>query len=489
MDFSLFYFASDEGDYATVEGREKYKLLLEGARFADDHDFCAVWTPERHFHTFGGMFPSPAVAAGALAMITKRVGIRAGSVVLPLHSPVRVTEEWSLVDNLSDGRVGISFASGWQPQDFAIAPEAYADRHQRMFEGIETVRALWRGETRQSTAGDGKPVTFGTRPRPVQSDLPIWVTAGGTPETFRRAGEIGANILTHLLQQSIEQVRDRLAIYRNAWRAAGHPGEGGKVTLMLHTFVSHDEAYVRSVVHEPFKNYLKGAVGLFAAVAPKGVDLATLSPADLDALAEHAFDRYFESSGLFGTPDSCAPMVERLRQTGVTEIACLLDFGIEAEIVLANLPWLDELRQRWVNVGANQTAASALDWTPLTPNGKVNGKALTVPVDVTPSAEEFVAPGSPTELALAELWRTSLKVDAIGAMDNFFDSGGHSLLAMQLTNRIRDRFGVDIAVKDVFHRPTLRDLATHIDTRKSTAAARAELGRAEHAKGFEYGEV
>ena len=45
MDFSLFYFASDEGDYATVDGREKYKLLLEGARFADEHDFSAVWTP------------------------------------------------------------------------------------------------------------------------------------------------------------------------------------------------------------------------------------------------------------------------------------------------------------------------------------------------------------------------------------------------------------------------------------------------------------
>ena len=143
--------------------------------------------------------------------------------------------------------MGISFASGWQPQDFAIAPEAYADRHQRMFgQGIEMVRGLWRGETRQSAGGDGKPVTFATRPRPVQRELPTWVTAGGTPETFRRAGEIGANILTHLLQQSIEQVRERLEIYRQAWQKAGHPGEGGTVTLMLHTFVAGDDACVRS---------------------------------------------------------------------------------------------------------------------------------------------------------------------------------------------------------------------------------------------------
>lgn len=344
--FGLFYFASDEGDYATYKGREKYKMLIEGARFADEHGFSAVWTPERHFHIFGGMYPSPSVTAGALAMITKRINIRAGSVVLPLHNPIRVTEEWSLVDNLSDGRVSISFASGWQPQDFAIAPDAFADRHQRMFEGIETIRGLWRGETRQGTGGDGKPVTFSTRPRPVQSELPIWVTAGGSPETFRRAGEIGANVLTHLLQQSIEQLEERITVYRKAWKEHGHPGESGQVSLMLHTFVSHDEAYVRAQVHDPFKNYLKGAVSLFAAVAPKGLDLSSLSSAELEELSERAFDRYFETSGLFGTPESCVAMIDRLRRTGVTEIACLIDFGIPTDTVLANLPYLDDLRRR-----------------------------------------------------------------------------------------------------------------------------------------------
>jgi natural product biosynthesis luciferase-like monooxygenase protein len=350
--FGLFYFGSDEGLYAQFRGSEKYRLLIEGARFADDHGFCAVWTPERHFHTFGGMFPSPSVMAGALAMITKRIGIRSGSVVLPLHNPLRVAEEWSLVDNLSDGRVALSFTSGWQPQDFVMAPEAYADRHQRLFEGIETIRALWRGETREAPGGDGKPVTFSTRPRPVQPELPVWITAGGSPETFRRAGEIGANVITHLLQQSIEQLNERLAIYRKAWKEHGHEGEGGQVALMLHTFVTRDEEHVRKMVREPFMSYLKGAVGLFAAVAPKGVDVNTLSPADMEALAEHAFERYFESSGLFGTPESCVAKIARLKHLGVTEIACLIDFGIPAESVLASLPYLDDLRRRCAAAGA-----------------------------------------------------------------------------------------------------------------------------------------
>ena len=401
--FGLFYFASDEGDYAQYKGREKYKMLIEGARFADEHGFSAVWTPERHFHIFGGMYPSPSVTAGALAMITKRIGIRAGSVVLPLHNPIRVAEEWSLVDNLSDGRVAISFASGWQPQDFAIAPEAYADRQRRMFEGIETVRGLWRGETRPGLGGDGKPVTFSTRPRPIQAELPVWITAGGSPETFRRAGEIGANVLTHLLQQSIEQLDERLAVYRKAWQEHGHPGEGGQVSLMLHTFVSHDAAHVRAQVHEPFKNYLKGAVSLFAAVAPKGLDLSTLSPAELEELSERAFERYFETSGLFGTPESCVAIVDRLHRTGVTEIACLIDFGIPTDTVLASLPYLDDLRRRCAASAPSGQSIDAL----LRKHGATH-------LQCTPSMASMLVGDPETASALVSLKRMLVGGEALG---------------------------------------------------------------------------
>ena len=94
--FSLFYFAA--GEEAAHDG---YRLLLDSARFADRHGFEAVWTPERHFHAFGGAYPNPSVTGAALAAITEHVGIRAGSVVLPLHSPIRVAEEWGVVDNIS----------------------------------------------------------------------------------------------------------------------------------------------------------------------------------------------------------------------------------------------------------------------------------------------------------------------------------------------------------------------------------------------------
>src|SRR6185295_17743730 len=102
--------------------------LMEGAKFADRNGFAAVWTPERHFHAFGGLYPNPSVTSAAIAAITQRVKIRAGSVVLPLHHPLRVAEEWAVVDNLSNGRVGLAFASGWHSIDFVLAPQNYADR-------------------------------------------------------------------------------------------------------------------------------------------------------------------------------------------------------------------------------------------------------------------------------------------------------------------------------------------------------------------------
>ena len=67
VQFSLFYFASDEGENAA----DKYRLLLEGAKFADRNGFAAVWTPERHFGAFGGLYPNPSVTSAALAAITR----------------------------------------------------------------------------------------------------------------------------------------------------------------------------------------------------------------------------------------------------------------------------------------------------------------------------------------------------------------------------------------------------------------------------------
>ncbi len=355
LDFSLFYFSSDESEGVA----DKYKLLLDGARYGDQHGFTAVWTPERHFHAFGGLYPNPAVTGAAIAAITKNVQIRSGSVVLPLHHPARVAEEWSVVDNISKGRVGLSFASGWQPDDFVLMPQNFADNKGVLTRNIEVVRKLWRGESHAFDGPLGKPVEVRILPRPVQKELPFWITSAGNPETFAIAGRMGANVLTHLLGQSVEELKGKLDVYRKARKEAGHEGPG-YVSLMLHAFVGPDEAYVRQKVKQPLIEYLRSSANLvkqyawaFPAfkrrdgmnTAVDAVDLSTVSKEEMDALLEFSFERYYETSGLFGTAESCLKMIDAIKGIGVDDVACLIDFGVDSASVLENLPNLNQLRK------------------------------------------------------------------------------------------------------------------------------------------------
>ncbi|MEU4770358.1 MupA/Atu3671 family FMN-dependent luciferase-like monooxygenase [Actinosynnema sp. NPDC023794] len=346
MDFGLFYFADDPG-----RDTDRYRLLVEGARFADRNGFTAVWTPERHFHTFGGGYPNPAVTGAALAAVTERVAIRAGSVVAPLHHPLRIAEEWSVVDNLSAGRAGVSLASGWHAVDFALRPENYAARRDVLVRTLHEVRALWRGEALAVVDGAGQEVEVGVHPRPVQTDLPMWLTSAGTVETFRQAGECGVGVLTHLLGQEPEDLGKKIRAYRESFRAAGPAiPEPGRVVLMLHTFLGEDRDRVREIVHEPFSAYLRSSIGLILRASGDlmpGVAPEDLDPEDVDFLVARSFDRYFDTGGLFGTVEDASRTLEVLAGIGVDEVACLIDFVGDTDAVLGGLEHLARLRERW----------------------------------------------------------------------------------------------------------------------------------------------
>jgi natural product biosynthesis luciferase-like monooxygenase protein len=356
MDFGLFYFAADSG---TAPAGNAYRLLIEGAKFADDHGFVAVWTPERHFHAFGGLYPNPAVTTAALSTITSRVQLRAGSVVLPLHNPLRVAEDWAVIDQLSGGRVGLSFASGWHVNDFAFMPENFARRREVMVEHIETVLKLWSGQRVSVRNGAGQSIEVAVLPRPVQARPPIWIASAGTVDTFILAGRLGANILTNMLGQDLADLKEKFAAYRSARREHGHDGDG-IISVMLHTFVTDDTETARQLARGPFSAYLASSFDLVK-VAPRmfpafrqpsrsaadapAIDRSAYTPEDMTALLDHAFDRYFETAGLFGTPERALTLVERLAGIGANELACLIDFGIDPDQVLSSLTHLHRLQE------------------------------------------------------------------------------------------------------------------------------------------------
>jgi len=347
VSFSIYFF-SDDG---SKNSDDKYRLLLESAKFADRHGFAAVWTPERHFQAFGGLYPNPSVLSAALAMVTERTQVRAGSVALPLHHPVRVAEEWSVVDNLSRGRVGVSFASGWHVNDFLFAPGAYDERKEVMFSHIETIRKLWAGEAVTFGSAHDTEVEVSILPRPIQPQLPIWITTAGNPETWNRAGEIGANVLAALPGYAPEDLAGFVRDYRASRARGGHDPRAGIVSLMAHTFIGDDDAAVKEKVRRPFSNYLRTYFKQFESTH---ADPSSLSEADKDALMAAAFEAYFHDRTLMGTPAKCARLVERLAAAGVDELACLIDFGVDTDSVLESLSHLNELKEHFAQAASEE---------------------------------------------------------------------------------------------------------------------------------------
>jgi natural product biosynthesis luciferase-like monooxygenase protein len=335
MKFSPFFFSSHAAGYEP----RKYELLLESVKFADEHGFHAVWVPERHFHAFGGVYPNPAVIASALAMITKRVRLRAGSLVLPLHNPVRAAEDWAVVDNLSDGRVDISFARGWNPQDFALAPEAFERRTAVLYDGIERFLHLWRGGSLTLRDGVGAMTETRIFPLPRQGEPGLWMTCTGGEDRFVEAGEKGFNVLTSLIFQRPGELARKIERYREARRTSGRAVRG-EVTVMLHTYLDDTEESARRVVAAPFREYLASSVELWSGSDKRREEM---SEREREEVLDFAFERYYRTAALFGTPASCLPMIRRLADLGVDEIACLIDFGVSTDAVLAGLRHLVRL--------------------------------------------------------------------------------------------------------------------------------------------------
>jgi acyl carrier protein len=102
----------------------------------------------------------------------------------------------------------------------------------------------------------------------------------------------------------------------------------------------------------------------------------------------------------------------------------------------------------------------ALDSLPLMPNGKLDRRMLPPLEDQAPELETvYVAPRTPIEESLAEIWRKVLGLQRIGAMDNFFALGGHSLLAVQVIHRVGKQFDVEVPLRTLFEKPTIEQFA------------------------------
>jgi iturin family lipopeptide synthetase A len=341
MEYSLYFF----GNYDAAYREDKYALLQDAAKFGDEHGFTAAWLPERHFHAVGGFSPNSSLLACSLAAVTKKLQLRGGSVVLPLHHPVRVAEEWSVADNLSQGRVAISIATGWHPNDFVFAPDNFAERRDICAKNLEVIQKLWRGETVEMPTPNGEKLPVQLHPLPRQRELPIWATCIHK-ESYADAGRRGLNVLGYLMNQTVDELAEKIGAYRQGRRAGGLDPAGGHVTTLLFTYLDETVEQAREIARAPLCNYLRSYLDNSQKKIERAIGEMDVDQEDLDYLTNRSCDDYFNGKSLVGTVESCAEVVSRLKKIGVDEIGCFIDFGVPSGNVLQSLQRVTELMKQ-----------------------------------------------------------------------------------------------------------------------------------------------
>ncbi len=334
---SAFYFGSTD----LYAPDEHLRILEHTAQWADRHGFHALWTPERHFSSFGGFFSNPALTCTHLAALTERIAIRAGSVIGPLHHTVRLAEDWAAVARLSGGRAGLSLAPGWNPADFVLAGRPVAERADTVAQQVRDLRRLWNGEPIAFRDADGR--YFNARmPRVSRADVPLALTVSNRPEQFELAAEQGLDVLTHLLEQDVTQLSRNIERYRQTWQTChGEASPPGRVVLMLHTYLDADDDTASAVAQPFLARYLASARNALRSLA-NGHE--TPEPHTESGLLDSAARQLIAERSLICGAGTARRRLRQLQRLGVDEIACLIDFGPDRAAILASLERLATVR-------------------------------------------------------------------------------------------------------------------------------------------------
>jgi alkanesulfonate monooxygenase SsuD/methylene tetrahydromethanopterin reductase-like flavin-dependent oxidoreductase (luciferase family) len=296
----------DERDKAADE---YYAECLDFVELGDQLGFHHVRIVEHYFRRYGGYSPNPIVFLAAAAQRSRRMKLITGAVLPAFNHPLKLAGKIGMLDAISGGRAEIGFARAFLPHEFQRFGVDMNESKARFTEGIGIVRDLL---TTPGVAHEGAfhhfpPTT--SLPRPTQRPHPpFWIAALSTTESFQRAGELGYGVMAQPVVP--ESLRLNLAAYRDAWKAAGHPGDG-QVMLAFHMLCDEDGEKARSLAREPVNRYLR----MLAEAASEWLT-GTLS-ADyagyekmIAKLREDNFDTlHARGSALAGSPDEITKML------------------------------------------------------------------------------------------------------------------------------------------------------------------------------------
>ncbi len=313
----------------TEPSRDRYAEVLRLAEEADRHAWNAFWVAEHHFQ-LGGICPSAPVLLSACGQRTKRIRLGSMVSVLPFHDPIRLAEQYALLDRLTQGRVNLGVGSGYIPlefEGFGIDPSTKRERFDR---SLSRFLAALKGEDIRPEGAKGAEIRLNVRPV-QQPHPPVWVAVQrreALPHVAQK--RLSVALIPYATVAGLEELAEEIREFRRHV-----PGTGtSEVAVALHIYAGDHPAEARSSL----QRYLDGRLAT----------QSTFYQRKVQEDSRHGSAETIERSGLalIGGPSDVREKLDAFRAIGVDEILGILDFGgLPLEYVLETIRALSPARR------------------------------------------------------------------------------------------------------------------------------------------------
>jgi alkanesulfonate monooxygenase SsuD/methylene tetrahydromethanopterin reductase-like flavin-dependent oxidoreductase (luciferase family) len=283
-----------------------YREMIDLAVDAENLGFDSVWVAEHHFANYG-LCPAPAVLLATIAQRTEKIRLGPAVCVLPFHDPVKVAEEYAVLDVVSGGRLDFSVGRGYLAHEYAGHLVDREESQGRFDEALEVIELAWKGEPFEYAGCFHRYPRIALNTLPLQRPAPPIAIAALSPATYARIGAQGYNLVAvPYILEDISALKDLLAGYTAHAKEGGRVGSGPRVTVAFHMHVAPTQAEAETRARPYITRYCETrAVG-----NSKTFDL--LMRQQLIAV---------------GDPAHVAGILRQLASFGVDRVLCLMNFG------------------------------------------------------------------------------------------------------------------------------------------------------------------
>lgn len=325
MEFGIFHEFERPSGVGEAEAFERGFDLVDSA---EEWGLDAVWLAELHFSPQRSVLASPLTIASAIAARTENIKIGTAVQVLPLCHPLQLAEEAATVDQISRGRLIFGVGRSGFARTYAQYGVPYAESRQRFAETLEVVRKAWTHETFDF---DGEFFHYHNTtvvPKPVQQPHPPIRVAATSPDTFPTIGAQGYAIFAAVRLGTLAELGPNIAAYREAYTAAGHPGEG-EVFLRVPIYVSDSFEHARSDTEASMMRfYQQLGAQLEASAAEAGARAIEQRDVRGRRLQEITFDEVLRDKVIVGTPDQVTTRLQEVTdQLGLDGVLAEINCG------------------------------------------------------------------------------------------------------------------------------------------------------------------